>query len=166
MSTRHLVLVFGGRAVAVELIGERGHLVARAGDTATMVTVRPLDEGVYAIAVGGRRTVVHHASDGTVHHLQMDGHVYTFQQNRPDARRGGAVPIHHQDLLAPMPGIVTRIFVEGGQAVAAGDPLFVVEAMKMENVVRAPRRGRVTRIRTGPGSQVEGGAIVVEVADA
>jgi biotin carboxyl carrier protein len=49
--------------------------------------------------------------------------------------------------------------------VSPGDPLFVVEAMKMENVVRAPASGRVTRVHAASGAQVDAGAIVVEVED-
>ncbi|MCL6554021.1 MAG: hypothetical protein K6W08_13000 [Firmicutes bacterium] len=62
-----------------------------------------------------------------------------------------------------MPGLVTRILVEAGQAVDAGQPLCVLEAMKMETVVTSPAAGRVTRIAVAPGSQVEGGAVLVEV---
>jgi 3-methylcrotonyl-CoA carboxylase alpha subunit len=63
-----------------------------------------------------------------------------------------------------MPGVVTRVLVQPGQMVGEGDPLCVVEAMKMEHLVRAVRPGRVIRI-TEPGTQIEGGAIVVEVED-
>lgn len=64
-----------------------------------------------------------------------------------------------------MPGVVTRILVREGQAVPAGEPLFVLEAMKMETVIRAAVSSRVARIRVEPGTQVDGGAVVVEVED-
>jgi pyruvate carboxylase subunit B len=62
-----------------------------------------------------------------------------------------------------MPGVVTHILVTEGQVVAAGEPLFVLEAMKMETVIRAAAASVVTSVRAVPGARVDGGAIVVEV---
>ncbi|MCL6498971.1 MAG: hypothetical protein K6U07_02935 [Firmicutes bacterium] len=64
-----------------------------------------------------------------------------------------------------MPGLLTRVLVEPGQVVAAGQPLYVVEAMKMETVVRAARPARVLRVLAREGEQVEGGAVVVELEE-
>ena len=64
-------------------------------------------------------------------------------------------------LVAPMPGSVVRVAVEPGQEVEAGQPLVVVEAMKMEHTVAAPRAGRVAEVRVAPGEQVEGGRVLV-----
>jgi biotin carboxyl carrier protein len=50
--------------------------------------------------------------------------------------------------------------------VAAGQPLLVLEAMKMQNPVRAPRGGRVSRMIVAAGARVEGGAALVEIEDA
>jgi biotin carboxyl carrier protein len=64
---------------------------------------------------------------------------------------------------APMPGVVTRLLVAEGQTVDAGQPLCVLEAMKMETVVTAPAAGRVARIAVAPGTPVEGGVVLVEL---
>lgn len=163
VSARRILLAFGDVAVPVELTAERDQARARVGGREIVVTARALAEGVYAITCDGRRLVGHYASDGAAHHLQVDGNTYTFLRDRPSPRRPAAAAPHRQDLGAPMPGLVTHIFVQEGQTVAAGEPLFVVEAMKMENVVCSPAAGRVAAIRTAPGQQVEAGAIVVEV---
>ena len=57
-------------------------------------------------------------------------------------------------LLAPMPGSVVRVAVEQGQRVEAGQPVLVLEAMKMQHTVVAPTAGTVTRIEIQPGAQV------------
>ena len=57
-------------------------------------------------------------------------------------------------LLAPMPGSVVRVAVEQGQQVEAGQPVLVLEAMKMQHTVVAPTAGTVTRIEIQPGAQV------------
>jgi propionyl-CoA carboxylase alpha chain len=65
-------------------------------------------------------------------------------------------------LLSPMPGLLSSIVVEQGQEVKAGEPLAVVEAMKMENVLRAERDGRVARIRANPGDSLAVDQVILE----
>ncbi len=165
MTTRRVVLRFGELTMPVDLVEGRDGTVARVGGEEIALTVHALSDGLYAVTRGSRRATVHYASDGTTHHLHLDGQVYTFRRDHPGTARVGGGAAHHQDLGAPMPGLVAHIFVQEGQTVEPGDPLFVVEAMKMEHVVRAPTPGRVARIRTASGRQVEGGAIVVEVEE-
>jgi propionyl-CoA carboxylase alpha chain len=66
-------------------------------------------------------------------------------------------------LVAPMPGTVVRVDVEPGAAVAAGQVLVVLEAMKMEHAVRAAVDGTVSEVGVGAGQQVESGALLVVV---
>jgi len=67
-------------------------------------------------------------------------------------------------LLCPMPGLVVSLAVCEGQAVAAGDPLCVVEAMKMENVLKAERDATVTKIVAKPGDSLNVDAVILEFA--
>ncbi|RIV34505.1 ATP-binding protein [Micromonospora radicis] len=66
-------------------------------------------------------------------------------------------------LLAPLPGAVTRVQVEVGQRVAAGDPLLTLEAMKLEHPVYAPTDGVVTELPVVVGGQVDAGAVLAVV---
>ncbi len=66
-------------------------------------------------------------------------------------------------LLAPMPGLVVRVQVAAGDLVAVGQGLVVVEAMKMENELRATAPGMVLAVRAIPGSVVEKGAVLLEL---
>jgi propionyl-CoA carboxylase alpha subunit len=65
-------------------------------------------------------------------------------------------------LLSPMPGLLSSVIVEPGQEVKAGEPLAIVEAMKMENVLRAERDGRVGRIRAHPGDSLAVDQVILE----
>ncbi|KQM41647.1 acetyl/propionyl/methylcrotonyl-CoA carboxylase subunit alpha [Sphingomonas sp. Leaf10] len=65
-------------------------------------------------------------------------------------------------LLCPMPGLLTRVEVAEGQRVEAGQPLAVVEAMKMENILRAERLGTVARIAHAPGDSLAVDAVIME----
>jgi biotin carboxyl carrier protein len=64
---------------------------------------------------------------------------------------------------APIPGLIAQILVEPGQVVEAGQPILVLEAMKMENEIRASRAGTVQRIRTEPGKTVVLGELLIEI---
>jgi acetyl/propionyl-CoA carboxylase alpha subunit len=64
---------------------------------------------------------------------------------------------------APMPGKVLRVLVSAQQQVAEGDPLLILEAMKMEHTVRAPTSGTITDIHVSPGDQVEAQARLVSL---
>jgi len=63
-----------------------------------------------------------------------------------------------------MPGKVVRVLVREGEEVREGQGLAVVEAMKMENAIRAPRDGRVTRIAAKLGDMVSPGVTLVELS--
>ena len=65
-------------------------------------------------------------------------------------------------LLCPMPGLVVSIAVATGQEVKAGEILAVVEAMKMENVLRAERDGMVAKINAAPGDSLAVDAVIME----
>ncbi len=65
-------------------------------------------------------------------------------------------------LLCPMPGVITTIAVLEGETVEAGQALATVEAMKMENILRAERRAKVSRIAVGPGDSLAVDEIIME----
>jgi acetyl/propionyl-CoA carboxylase alpha subunit len=65
---------------------------------------------------------------------------------------------------APIPGLIARVLVQKGQAVTAGEAIIVLEAMKMENEIRAPRSGVVTSVRVKPGDSVVRNTVLAEVA--
>jgi 3-methylcrotonyl-CoA carboxylase alpha subunit len=67
------------------------------------------------------------------------------------------------EVLSPMPGLVRAVLVEAGQEVSRGDRLVVIEAMKMEHALAAPRDGRVAEVLAEEGAQVEAGLPLVRL---
>ena len=67
-------------------------------------------------------------------------------------------------LLCPMPGLVMSLHVSVGQEVVTGDTLCVVEAMKMENVLKAERDGTVGKVLVKPGDSLNVDAVILEFA--
>jgi biotin carboxyl carrier protein len=64
---------------------------------------------------------------------------------------------------APIPGLITQVLVSIDEAVASGQPLLILEAMKMENEIRAPRPGRVKLLNAAPGRRVALNELLVEI---
>ena len=76
-------------------------------------------------------------------------------------RDGGVDHGRSAMVVAPMPGRVVKVLVKPGDVVAARQPLVVVEAMKMENELRAPRAGTVTDVRVSEGMSVDAHMVLV-----
>jgi propionyl-CoA carboxylase alpha chain len=67
-------------------------------------------------------------------------------------------------LICPMPGLLTALHVAEGERVEAGQPLAVVEAMKMENILRAEKSGMVKAVAAKPGDSLAVDAVILEFA--
>jgi biotin carboxyl carrier protein len=77
--------------------------------------------------------------------------------------RSGSSGHGDQRVTAPMPGRIVRVLVRAGDTVAAGQPLVVVEAMKMENELKSLKAGRVKEVSVGEGTSIEAGRLLVVV---
>jgi len=104
--------------------------------------------------------------DGT-YKLQTGPH--EFQADVCDSRswrgkkHGGLEAEGRQHIVAPMPGKVIRLLVHVGDTVAAGQGLLVVEAMKMQNEIRSPKKGKVERLQATEGQAVNAGDVLAWV---
>jgi acetyl-CoA/propionyl-CoA carboxylase biotin carboxyl carrier protein len=101
------------------------------------------------------------AADGTIH-VDAGGRSVAFRlAPAPDVDRAAKAAVHHGEsvgaVAAPMPGAVLVIPVRVGQSVEAGDPLVILEAMKMEHVVAAPGSGVVREMAVRTSDQVARG---------
>ena len=147
-----------GEDVAVEWLGGRdGYTV----DGFTVVSASPTtvlleEDGVrtsYEVSVPG-----HDSHD--VHVDSPRGHV---RLTRVPRFVDPAEQVASGSLLAPMPGTVVAVAVAVGDRVAAGQPVLVLEAMKMQHTVSAPSAGVVTEIDVEAGAQVAAGEVLAVV---
>lgn len=105
-------------------------------------------------------TIAWTVAAGDVRWVFLDGKVFELKEARPAARaRGG----HHGSLTAPMPATVRRVLVGVGDAVKRGEPLVILEAMKMELPVRANGPGTVTAVHCREGELVQPGLALIEI---
>jgi biotin carboxyl carrier protein len=84
-------------------------------------------------------------------------------RSRLAQRPGTDVGTASRSIAAPMPGRIVKVLVKPGDNVAQHQGLVVIEAMKMENELRAPRAGRVRDVRVTPGMSVEGKTVLIEM---
>jgi biotin carboxyl carrier protein len=107
-------------------------------------------EADFEVHVAGRATVaVQVRQAGAFRRLKKEG--------------TGAAGAGPQRVMAPMPGKIVRVLVKAGDPVTAKQGLVVVEAMKMENELRAARDGRVRELMVGEGQSVDAGAVLLVV---
>ena len=125
-------------------------------------TVVEVEPGVYSILVDGASHEVRVvAGQVTVGNRLFD---YRVDDPRQWKRAGDAAGNQGRaPIVAPMPGKVVRILVAVGDDVEAGQGIIVVEAMKMQNEMKAPRAGRVTTIQAKVNDSVAAGAILVVI---
>ncbi len=92
----------------------------------------------------------------------IDGEAWPFGPRRADHAGGSHGPADGS-VMAPMPGTVIAVSVSEGDRVLRGQPLVVIEAMKMEQTLHAPFDGVVAELRASPGSQVTEGGLLVRI---
>ncbi len=166
------------------------YFVSFAEDPDTLeIDVKELPSGGLEVKANGRAVDVDLAVVGSALSLRVDGRVVdlttegappelgivasghrSYVRVESDRQRAAAAAAAHagggaDDLVrSPMPGRVVRVFVTAGEEIEAGQPLVVIEAMKMENELRSKRAGRVAEVLVAAGQAVEGNAKLIKLA--
>jgi biotin carboxyl carrier protein len=155
---RHVVVTRAGDGFAVSVDGRSRHVDAARIDahTLSLVVDRVWSKEVSVVAdPAGGQLSVHVGTTLVV--VTLNGR---RRWGRNDEGGAGSGP---QRLVAPMPGKVVRVLVKAGDRVAGRQPVVVVEAMKMENELRASREGTVAEIHVSEGMSVDAGTLLVVI---
>ena len=148
-----------GQTVAVTCWVQANHVVLDlpGGSVAARATPTGESDAELRVDLDGRRFTAGIVRMAESLAVLLDGGCHVLGLGDPGAAtRTGAAP--DPDLTAPMPGRITQVHVAPGTEVRAGDPLLVLEAMKMEYTLTAPRAGRVTALACAVGETVDQGA--------
>jgi biotin carboxyl carrier protein len=121
--------------------------------------------GAITLRVDGQPVTVYWAVDGTRKWASQDGCTYLLERPAARSRSLQAERVAENILRAPMPAQVRTVEVEPGAEVQEGQTLLILEAMKMEIRLQAPRSGRVTRLWVETGQQVNRDQALVELDD-
>ncbi len=123
------------------------------------------DEGQLELLIDGQRVTAYVSSDGAKRWVTVNGQTFVLTKSAAGAKRRGAGHEHASELAAPMPGQVRSMNVVEGDAVTKGQTLLVLEAMKMEIRIQAPRDGVVKKLLVKQGQTVEREQILVEIEE-
>ena len=157
---RRVAFEHRGALLAAPVSGHGDAYVVHLADADVHVAGARLRDGVLGARFDGRalRVSVMRDGDAIVVH---DGARRLELQMADDGRRAGAADAAGDDRVrAPMPGRIVAVQVAAGARVAAGQPLLVMEAMKMELALKAPREGVVVELRAVAGEFVEADAVL------
>lgn len=135
--------------------------------------MKELPNGTFSILANGKsyQAVVDHMDrDAKQLKVKVNGNTYELAIKEPidqllqkmGLNIGSAKKV--EAIKAPMPGLVLKIMVEEGQQIRKGDPVLILEAMKMENVFKAPADATVKAIKVTERKAVEKGEVLIELA--
>jgi len=133
-------------------------------DSEQLTAVKEVEPGVYSVLLEGASYEIRVIEKAQALSAEWSGRQFAVEVRDPrDTSRGSRTPpgAGRQNVAAPMPGKVIRVLVEVGDSVAVGQGLVVVEAMKMQNEMKASRAGRVTEIRARASQTVGAGETLV-----
>jgi glutaconyl-CoA/methylmalonyl-CoA decarboxylase subunit gamma len=168
-STTYQVTI-GERTVRVQVRREAASVLVQVDDGPEQVAdLRLLHGTVYALAHGTQHLEVGAAVEAGTDEVRLVLHGLEYAAEVVDeaharlasvagARGGGHARV---ELKAPMPGLLVRVLCQAGDEVQPGQPLAVLQAMKMENELALPRGGRVSRVNVQAGQAVEQNQVLV-----
>jgi biotin carboxyl carrier protein len=160
-------VIVSGKSIHVELRRNRDQVDFQveggAAESASIIEVQP---GVYSVLVNGKSfeaRLIQGNSSVTVH---LNGQSYEIQivdPREPNRMHADVSRQGPQTLTAPMPGKIVRVLVAEGDPVQAGTGLLVMEAMKMQNEIKADKAGNVVSIPVRAGDAVSTGDVLAIV---
>jgi biotin carboxyl carrier protein len=133
-------------------------------DPADLKEVSQVEPGVYSVLLEGRSFEVRAVTAGQCLNLEMEGRRFAAEVYDPRDRgqkSTATLGTGRQNIRAHMPGKVIRVLVREGDSVELGQGLVVVEAMKMQNEMKAVRGGHVMEVRVHDGDTVSAGDTLV-----
>ena len=151
----------GEALVEVQVAYGRDHWNLSVQGETVLARGKKLDGDRFAVELDDRRLIASVIAAGTKRHVFLNGQTWVIGRDDPLhlVEAGGA---HGGGLTAPMPGKVVALLAQPGQKVDKGAPLLILEAMKMEHTITAPKNGTVKAFCYAAGDQVADGAELVE----
>ena len=138
---------------------------ATVGDKAVDVEILSAENGKLDLLLDGKRVTAHVSSDNARRWVTINGQTFVLTKAAAGAQRSAVRHDHASELAAPMPGQVRSVNVAEGDVVGKGQTLLVIEAMKMEIRIHAPRAGKVMKLFVKQGQTVEREQILVEIEE-
>jgi len=164
---RSFHFIIDGTTHDVTLTEQSGGSRVRIGGRELEVRAIPVSPHCLSLTLDGRTVTVYRAHAGDRRYVGVSGRQFVLQEagrsaadpSRPRAQEARA----DASLCSPMPGQVVKILVGEGDVVDKHQTVAIVEAMKMENELRASCRARVKKVSARAGDLVDAGEVIVEL---
>lgn len=144
-------------------IGSGKSYRATMGEKTVDVEILQAKEGKLDLLIDGKRMTAYVSLDKAKRWVTVKGQTFVLAKPAAGVKRRGVGQDHASELIAPMPGQVRAVNVAEGDGVMKGQTLLVLEAMKMEIRIQAPRDGKVMKLFVEQGQTVEREQILIEI---
>lgn len=153
-------ILVNGKEVELELRRSGEHWEYRTGAQTGLASIIEAEPGVYSVLINNRSF----EARVTPGFVEVDGEVLLTEVMDQSASKAAAGSLTgRQQLTAPMPGRIVRVLVQQGEPVEGGQGILVMEAMKMQNEIKAARSGTVTSLPVFEGNAVSAGDILAVI---
>ncbi len=153
-----------GTTYQVKTTLQNGNLTLKSEDGEREFSVIRVSDQEWILRVGDKQTRIFSAVDKSgTRYIHCRGETYILTPAEEDFSTDADSASNDGRLMALMPGKVIRIMVEKGQSVKKGQPVLILESMKMENTQESPFDGKVVEINAEEGQQVDAGAVIVRL---
>lgn len=151
----------------VELVQSREQWSCKLNGREFPLDIVSTQAGVFSLLINGKSYEVKQETLGTETNIVVGHQRFAAAVRDPRSyrsrRRSGASEQGVKKITAPMPGKVVRILAGAGTQVETGQSVIVIEAMKMQNELKAPKSGTLKKINVAEGAAVEAGQALAEV---
>ncbi|MBI3989609.1 MAG: acetyl-CoA carboxylase biotin carboxyl carrier protein subunit [candidate division NC10 bacterium] len=160
-------LAWEGKGYGIEVMETSYPWTVKVDEAIHHVDILPVEEGLYSLLVDGRSYEVDVLEEGGALLVFVGGQVFRLepQEEKKRLRRRveKEVVMGRQAIVAPMPGKIVKVLVGLGDQVQGGDGVVIIEAMKMQNELKAARPGTVREVKVADGQGVKGGDVLVVI---
>ncbi len=157
-------LSYQNKIFNIDIREEKDGLAVTVGDNTFQLEDCRLQDCVMDYRLADRVMQIYFIQDKDDYHVASNGEYYVIRKAEVTAHdTKGATAVETNSIVSSMPGLLVKAAVKVGDKVKSGDTLVIVEAMKMQNELRAPRDGIVKSINFKEGEQVDAFQPIVEL---
>ena len=159
-------LVVNGKSQSIDVRHEDGLVHFSLPDRSGSASIVEVETGVFSVLIDGVSYLAQVSRTGSSITVDVEGRVFDIEITDPRALRrktGTLAGEGRQTIVAPMPGKIVRLLVKQGDSVEPGQGIVVMEAMKMQNELKAQRAGVVTALPIAEGATVSAGEVLASI---